>query len=175
MDRRELARGTFTEIFLEQTGFDPLRVNASNETGIDTVRNLIRPFSTAASYKYLTEPGGTGNKEFFEKYGHLKIVVLNEAENFSPEAQAALRELMEIRERFCKFFFMTNRIDKIDQAIQSRCALIEIKEPPIGEIATFMKDILFKENICVFGGLVDFGILGEGKPPKPPVPMYGCK
>ena len=150
-----VGKGTFTEIFLEQTGFDALRVNASNETGIDTVRNLIRPFSTAASYKYLTEPEGTGNKEFFQKYGHLKIVVLNEAENFSPEAQAALRELMEHVEKMTKFIFMTNRIDKIDQAIQSRCALIKIKEPPIGEIATFMKDILFKENISYDDPAID--------------------
>jgi DNA polymerase III delta prime subunit len=142
-----VGKGTFTEIFLEKTGFDPLNVNASNETGIDTVRNTIRQFSEAASHKYLTDPEGSKNKEFFRKYGHLKIVVLNEAENFSPEAQAALRELMERVERITKFIFMTNRIDKIDQAIQSRCALVEIKEPPISDIISFMKYILDHENI----------------------------
>ena len=90
-----VGKGTFTKIFLEQTGFDSLPINASNETGIDTVRKYIRPFSEAPSHKYLTDPEGAENKDFFQKYGHLKIVVLNEAENFSPEAQAALRELME--------------------------------------------------------------------------------
>ena len=50
---------------------------------------------------------------------------------------------------------MTNRIDKIDQAIQSRCALIEIKEPPISDITSFMKYILDHENISYENEAID--------------------
>jgi DNA polymerase III delta prime subunit len=150
-----IGKGTFTEIFLEKTKFFFLEINASNETGIDVVRTTIRQFSEAPSPKYLTDPVGTENKEYFQKIGHLKIVVLNEAENFSPEAQAALRELMERVERITKYIFMTNRIDKIDQAIQSRCVLIEIKDPPISDITTFMKYILDNENVSYENEAID--------------------
>jgi DNA polymerase III delta prime subunit len=150
-----VGKGTFTEIFLEKTRFYPLWVNASNETGIDKVRTTIRQFSEAPSHKYLTDPEGVENEEYFQEYGHLKIVVLNEAENLSPEAQAALRELMERVVKDTKYIFMTNRIDKIDEAIQSRCASIAIKDPPISDITSFMKYILDHENISYENEAVD--------------------
>ena len=68
----------------------------------------------------------------------MKVVVFNEAENLSQEAQAALREIMERVEKYCLFIFMTNNIKKIDSAIKSRCLEIEIKDPPIEDIKSFI-------------------------------------
>ena len=88
------------------------------------------------------------------KYRALKVVVFNEAENLSPEAEASLRELMETVEKRCKFIFMTNNINKIDQAIKSRCLMVEITDPPINNILKYMEKILDEEGVTYEEGAI---------------------
>jgi DNA polymerase III delta prime subunit len=142
-----VGKGTFTKIFLNKTGCDKMWKNASHDTGVDMIRNHISPFSTAASPRTFFDIPASHNQELKEQYKNLKVVIFNEAENLSEEAQNALRELIENVEKRCKFIFMTNRIEKIDKAIQSRCMLIEIKDPPVADVQRFMENILREEGI----------------------------
>ena len=142
-----VGKGTFTKIFLDKIGCDKMWKNASRDTGIDMIRNDIYPFANAASLKTFFDIQTPGDHDFQEQFRYLKVVVFNEAENLSKEAQNALRELMEDVERRCKFIYMTNDLEKIDAAIRSRCLLIEIKDPPVSDILHFMKNILNKEGI----------------------------
>src|SRR5210317_1025155 len=77
-----VGKGTFTNIFLTKTGGDKLWVNASDDTGIDNIRDKVKSFATAASIKKWFDTEGTNNYQDREdKYKYLKVVVFNEAEN----------------------------------------------------------------------------------------------
>ena len=62
---------------------------------------------------------------------------------------------METQEHLCKFLFMTNDIGKIDPAIQSRCSVIEITDPPKFDMIRFMERILTLEGICFEQGILE--------------------
>jgi replication factor C small subunit len=140
-----VGKGTFTNIFRETTGCIELWKNASNETSIDMIRKDVLPFADSASHRLFFPPSGTNKIE--GTHTNLKCVILNEAENLSKEAQAALREIMERSDKRCKFIFMTNNMERIDRAIQSRCVLVEIKNPPIPDILRFLENILGNEKV----------------------------
>jgi DNA polymerase III delta prime subunit len=142
-----VGKGTFTNIFQKKTGCVMMWKNASNETGIDMVRNSIIPFADSASVKTFFKPSGSNMSGIEGTHINLKCVSLNEAEYLSKEAQASLREVIERSEKRCKFIFMTNNLNKIDNAIKSRCILVEIKKPPIPDILRLLEGILEKEEV----------------------------
>jgi DNA polymerase III delta prime subunit len=142
-----VGKGTFTNIFLAKTGADLLWVNASDDTGIGNVREKVKSFATAGSPGAWFDIDGLDVQDVEDRYRALKVVVFNEAENLSPEAEASLRELMETVEKRCKFIFMTNNIKKIDKAIKSRCLAVEITDPPINDILKHMEKILDEEGV----------------------------
>lgn len=98
-------------------------MNASDERGIDVVRNQIKEFAR-------TKP--LGNASF-------KILFLDEADALTPDAQAALRRTMESYAQTCRFILSCNYSSKIIDPIQSRCAIYRFK--PLGGDAV-------KEEIC---------------------------
>jgi replication factor C small subunit len=98
-------------------------LNASDERGIDIVRNQIKQFAR-------TTP--LGNAEF-------KILFLDEADALTTDAQAALRRTMESFAQTCRFILSCNYSSKIIDPIQSRCAIYRFK--PLGPEA-------IKEEIC---------------------------
>jgi replication factor C small subunit len=89
-------------IFANSGKFDTLRIDGSVNTGIDEMRRIENYGSTVS----LTD--------------HQKIVMLDEADHLSKQAQAALRGLVEKLSSNCRFIFTANRVDKIDIALQSR-------------------------------------------------------
>lgn len=126
-----IGKGTFTNIFLKETGLDFIKINGSDETGIDTMRNKVRSFATSL---------GTSN---------LKIVVINESDFLSLNAQAILRDLMEQVQDITRFIFMCNYGHKMMPEILSRCQVVELNNPPAKEIYRHCEMILKKENIIV--------------------------
>jgi len=94
-----------------------LRLNASNERGIDTVRTKIKNFVTNNSAVYFpldkTIPGNT----------IFKLVILDEIDSMTVEAQGMLRQSIEKNSDTTRFCLICNNIDKISPALQSRCAL----------------------------------------------------
>ena len=100
-------------------------------TSIDDVRNGINKFITTASF-----------------HQHdTKVVVLDEVDYMSQNAQAMLRKLMEEERVRSRFILICNFPNKIIPPIHSRCAKIDIKPPPINLVKDRMIEILKKEKI----------------------------
>ena len=125
-------KGTFAKILIKHTGYDSMWINASDETGIDTIRDKVKTFSTALG---MTE---------------MKIVVLNEADSLSLGAQGAqkmLKQLMEDVQKICRFIYLTNDLSLMTDAIQSRCQVIDMSQPALKEIGVYASKVLKKEGI----------------------------
>lgn len=125
-------KGTFAKILIDHTGYDSMWINASDETGIDTIREKVKTFSTALG---MTE---------------MKIVVLNEADSLSLGAQGAqkmLKQLMEDVQEICRFIYLTNDLSLMTDAIQSRCQVIDMSQPALKEIGIYASKVLKKEGI----------------------------
>lgn len=126
-----IGKGTFTNIFLEETKLDRMKINASDETGIDNIRDKVKSFATSMGS---TTP---------------KIVVMNEADRLSPNAQDMLLDLMEQVHKITRFIFMCNASHKIIPEIHSRCQSIDLSSPPAKEIYLHCDKILKNEKIKV--------------------------
>lgn len=132
-------KGTFMNIFLKDTGYDFMKMNASDENSVDDVRSKIKSFATSL---------GITNK---------KIVYLNESDHLSPSAFASLRDLQESVQKNTRFFYLANYPQKIPDPIKSRSQTISLNEPPKKEILTHCFKILKAENITIKNksGIVD--------------------
>lgn len=120
----------------EEIGLDYLFINSSDERGIDTLRMKIRGFASTVS---LTDSR--------------KVIILDEADYITPEAQAALRGAIEEYSSNCTFILTCNFKGRLIEAIHSRCSVIDFtlksdEKPKMA--ALFFKrlsDILQKENV----------------------------
>ena len=126
-----VGKGTFTNIFLKTTKLDFIKLNCSDETSIDAMRTKVKGFATALG----TTP--------------LKVVVLNESDALSPNAQMMLRDLIETVESITRFIFQCNYGHRMIKELHSRCQVIEIINPPAKEIYRHVMSILKKEKIEV--------------------------
>jgi replication factor C small subunit len=89
---------------------DMLYINMSNETGIDVVRNQIVQFASTASFD-----------------NSLKIVIGDEAERLSSNAQDSLKATIEAFHKTTRFIFTTNNVNKLIEPLRSRCNQFEFK------------------------------------------------
>ena len=108
---------------------DSMYINASNETGVDNVRNKIQGFASSAGFR------------------ELKIVILDEFELMSFSAQAALRSLMETFSGSTRFILTCNYVEKVIEPIVSRCQTFNLTPPSRKEVASHVFNILRKENV----------------------------
>ena len=112
-------------------GCNYLYINASDESGIDTIRHNITNFAQTKSFD-----------------GGVKVVILDEADGLTSQAQAALRNTMETYAKYCRFILTANYKHKIIPALQSRCQSLNIK--PVVELAVKRcYNILKDENVKV--------------------------
>jgi replication factor C small subunit len=130
-----LAREFFGETW--QMNFREL--NASDERGIDVVRNQIKEFAR-------TSP--LGGAEF-------KILFLDEADALTTDAQAALRRTMETYARTCRFVLSCNYSSKIIDPIQSRCAIYRFRPLTQAAIGEEVRRIAEAENLTVTDGAIE--------------------
>lgn len=122
-------KNSIVNVILNNIKCSKLVINASEERGIDTIRDKVLAFATSAAW---------GNT--------LKIVVLNEADGLNYTAQDSLRELMETSSKYCRFILTCNSINRINDAIRSRCAEFETHIEPI-DAAKRLVEILDNEEI----------------------------
>jgi replication factor C subunit 2/4 len=115
-----------------------LELNASNDRGIDVVRNQIKMF---AQQKVTLPPG------------RHKIIILDEADSMTDGAQQALRRTMEIYSHSTRFALACNNSEKIIEPIQSRCAMLRYSQLSDAQILAKVMDICEKEKVGRLDGL----------------------
>jgi len=108
---------------------DYIYINASDERGIDTIREKVVGFASTMSFK------------------PLKVVILDEADYLTIQSQAALRNVMEQYSRNTRFILTCNYVEKIIDPIQSRCQVVNIIPPSKKDIALHLVSILEEEKI----------------------------
>lgn len=109
-----------------------LELNASNERGIDVVRNKIKMFAQ----QKVTLPKGRH-----------KIVILDEADSMTEGAQQALRRTMEIYSNTTRFALACNTSEKIIEPIQSRCAMLRFSKLSDAQVLAKLIEICQRENL----------------------------
>jgi|TARA_R110000772_G_scaffold39782_1_gene93289 replication factor C small subunit len=127
--RAGTGKTTLAKIIINNIDCDHIYINASDENNVDTVRNKIRQFSSSAGFSTL------------------KVVILDEADYMTPNAQAALRNIMETFSRHTRFILTCNYVEKIIDPIQSRCQVFGITPPNKANVAKRLNDILTGESI----------------------------
>ncbi|KAH9601458.1 ATPase [Trypanosoma melophagium] len=94
-----------------------LEMNASDDRGIDVVRQQVREFASTSSI-FFTAATASGSSSVPSAF---KLVILDEADQMSSDAQAALRRIIEKYTKNVRFCILCNHINKIIPALQSRC------------------------------------------------------
>ena len=122
---------TLAKIITSNIDCDYMYINASDENKVDDVRNKIKTFASSVGFK------------------DLKVIILDECDYLTPNAQAALRNLMETFSKHCRFILTCNYVERIIDAIQSRCQSYKVVPPSKKEVAQQMVHILKYEN-CTF-------------------------
>jgi len=109
-----------------------LELNASDERGIGMVREKVKKFSRFA---------GLDTEIPF------KIIILDEADEMTSDAQTALRRIIEDTAKYCRFILIANNLSKIIEPIQSRCVVFKFTRISNKEISSQLKFIAQKEKI----------------------------
>jgi len=122
-----IAQILINEMGLENT--DVLTINASDERGIDTFRDKVKNF--ASSYAL----------------GKFKVVLLEEADSLTPDAQGLLRRFMEEYSEVVRFILTCNYEHKIIPPIKSRCQQFQFRAGDKNDIAEYLITILAHEKI----------------------------
>lgn len=120
---REILGERFSEGYLE--------LNASSDNSIDVVRTQIKDYARTATF---------GDIPF-------KILVLDEADNMTPEAQQALRRTMEIYSNVCRFILIANYSNRIIEPVQSRCAVFRFTRLSKNDVVARLKYIAEREGL----------------------------
>ena len=120
---------TLAKIITNQIDCDVMYINASDENSVDAVRDKIRGFASSMG---------------FRKW---KVVILDESDYLTPNAQAALRNLMETFSKSTRFILTCNYVEKVIDPIQSRCQTFAITPPSKKDVAKRLHHILTEENV----------------------------
>ena len=130
-----LARDLYRDVYREHI----MELNASDERGINVVRETVKTFARMKSI---------GEIPF-------KIMILDEADNMTADAQQALRRTMERFTETCRFIMCANYSGKIIEPIQSRCAPFRFTYLPREEHDRYLKEIADKEKLKLSNEGVD--------------------
>jgi replication factor C small subunit len=97
---------TLAKLIAKNIDCDLMYINASDENNVDTVREKIKSFASTIGFR------------------QWKLIILDEADYLTPNAQAALRNLMETFSKTTRFILTCNYVEKIIDPIQSRCQVM---------------------------------------------------
>lgn len=120
---------TAAKLIISNLDCDSIYINCSDENGIETIREKVKSFASAATFRTL------------------KVVIMDEADFLTINAQAALRNVIEAFSKTTRFIFTCNYVERIIDPIQSRTLVFEIVPPSKGEVAKRCVTILEGENI----------------------------
>ena len=137
------------ELYKEHYDLMVLEINASEERGIDVVRTKIKDFIITKC-------------KFFGETHLFKLVILDEADAMTHEAQAMLRRVIETYTSNARFCLICNYKSKIIGAIQSRCTMFKFQPLLSKSIKKKIKNISEKQNINISSGAIDLLIKISG-------------
>ena len=120
---------TLAKLIVNSIDCDHIIINASDENNVDTVRNKVKGFASTIGFR------------------NSKIVILDEFDYMTPNAQAILRNLMETFSKHCRFILTCNYVEKVIDPIQSRCQTFQIVPPTKKDVAVQISQILGKESV----------------------------
>ena len=127
--RAGTGKTTLAKLLVKNIECDYLYINASDENNVDTVRTKVKTFASTMGFK------------------DMKVIILDERDYITPNAQAALRNLMETFSKHCRFILTCNYVERIIDPIQSRCQSFQIIPPSKKEVAVHLSNILKNENV----------------------------
>lgn len=119
---------TLAKLIVNNLNCDHIYINASDERGIETIRDKVQGFASVASFK------------------PLKVIILDEADFLTIQAQASLRNIIETFSRTTRFILTCNYVERIIDPLQSRCQVLKIVPPSKSEVAKHVASILEKEQ-----------------------------
>ncbi|KIW65166.1 hypothetical protein PV04_07447 [Phialophora macrospora] len=127
-----------------------LELNASDERGLSVIRERVKQFAAL----HLTNPG---SKEYTQKYPcpNFKIVILDEADQLTQDAQGALRRVMEIYSTSTRFALCCNYVSRIIDPIASRCSKFRFKAIGGEQATARIAEILKAENVNYADGVIE--------------------
>lgn len=123
-----------------------MELNASDERGIDVVRNKVKNFARVTA-------NSTSSGEY--PCPNFKIIVLDEADSMTPDAQAALRRTMELYVKSTRFCLICNYVSRIIDPIASRCARYPFKPLSAESTAKHIRKIADAESLSYDDDVVD--------------------
>ena len=122
---------TLAKLIVKNLDCEHLYINASDERGIETIRDKVSGFASSASFK------------------SLKVVILDEADFLTIQAQASLRNVIETFSRTTRFILTCNYVERIIDPLQSRCQTLKIVPPTKSDVAKHLAWVMSEEN-CSF-------------------------
>lgn len=137
-----------------------LELNASDERGIGIVRDKVKNFARAQ----LSQPTGL-DAAYRAQYPcpPFKIIILDEADSMTQDAQSALRRTMETYSRITRFCLVCNYVTRIIEPLASRCSKFRFKMLDNSAAGSRIADIAKQEGLQLEDGVVDTLIrCGEG-------------
>jgi len=120
---------TLAKLIVQNLDCDSIYINASDERGIETIRDKVQSFASVASFK------------------PLKIVILDESDFLTIQAQASLRNIIETFSRTTRFILTCNYVERIIDPLQSRCQVLKIVPPTKKDVAKHLNWICNEESI----------------------------
>jgi replication factor C small subunit len=120
---------TLAKLITKNIKCDVMYINASDERGIDTIRDKIVDFASVNSFN------------------PIKVVILDESDYITPQAQAALRNVMETYSAKTRFVLTANYAERIIDPLKSRCQIFHIEPPSKGDVAKHIAGLLDKEEV----------------------------
>ena len=127
--RAGTGKTTLAKLIVKSVDCDYMIINASSENNVETVRNKVTNFASSQGFK------------------KWKIIILDEFDYMTQNAQAILRNLMETFSGHCRFILTCNYVEKVIDPIQSRCQSFQIVPPTKKDVAVQISKILTNEEI----------------------------
>lgn len=121
---------TLAKIIAGSVDSDVMYINASDENSVDAVRDKIKRYASTVGFR------------------RWKIIILDEADYLTPNAQAALRNLMETYSKTTRFILTCNYVEKIIDPIQSRCQTFAITPPNKTDVAKRLVEVLEQNSVA---------------------------
>eukprot|EP00123_Amoebidium_parasiticum_P000826 comp11724_c0_seq2/m.6311 comp11724_c0_seq2/g.6311 ORF comp11724_c0_seq2/g.6311 comp11724_c0_seq2/m.6311 type:complete len:320 (-) comp11724_c0_seq2:303-1262(-) len=130
-----------------------LELNASDERGIDVIRTKVKTFAQVSVGNIKAK--GYPSPPF-------KIIILDEADSMTADAQAALRRTMEVHSKITRFCLICNYVSRIIEPLASRCAKFRFKPLSVGTLDLHLKNICAQENVKYDSGVIPAVIATSG-------------